>query len=269
MRGQYTGVRKKLYKKNPSCYTARPQYTYKTQYSGMKQGHPPYKDFFEEAAWRRHKLLCGIDEVGRGCLAGPVVVAAAILPAHTTYSLNDSKKMSAAQREKAFAWLQENAYYTVAMGSPHLVDEYNIYQATKVVMRRACLQLSQRYPSIFAQLEGIVIDAMPLTLPFVDAPPLISFNHGEHYSRSIAAASIIAKVTRDRLIADADHLFPRFSFAQNKAYGTAHHRMTLQSHHATLLHRKSFITKILPTQATDEQPTHSYRREQHAQQRLC
>lgn len=246
----------------------------------MKQGHPPYKDFFEHAAWRRQKLLCGIDEVGRGCLAGPVVVAAAILPINTGSPtsgddkagqciLNDSKKMSAPQREKAFAWLQKNALYTVAMGSAHLVDERNIYQATKIVMRRACLQLSQQHPAAFAQLEGIVIDAMPLTLPLVDAPPLISFNHGEHYSRSIAAASIIAKVTRDRLITEVDHLFPRFSFAQNKAYGTAHHRMTLQSHHATLLHRKSFITKILPTQAPDEHSTLQHPVEQHAQQRLC
>jgi ribonuclease HII len=235
----------------------------------MKQGHPPYKDFFEKAAWRRQKLLCGIDEVGRGCLAGPVVVAATILPINTDYTLNDSKKMSAAQRDKAFAWLQEKAAYSVAFGSAHLVDERNIYQATKVVMRRTCLQLAAQHPALFGQLEGIVIDAMPLALPLPDAPPLISFNHGEHYSRSIAAASIIAKVTRDRLIANADELFPRFAFAQNKAYGTAHHRMTLQSHHATLLHRKSFITKILPTQAPDEHAPLQRLNEQHTQQRLC
>lgn len=240
-----------------------------TLFLPMKQGHPPHRDFFEETAWRRNKLLCGIDEVGRGCLAGPVVVAAAILPVNCDYPLNDSKKMSERQREKAFAWLREHATYSIAFGSHHLVDQRNIYQATKVVMRRVCLQIAQQHAASFARLDGIVIDAMPLSLPFADAPPLISFTHGEHYSRSIAAASIIAKVTRDHLITDNDALFPHFSFAQNKAYGTAHHRMTLQSHHATLLHRKSFLTKILPTQGHHEHASAPRLKGQHAQQRLC
>lgn len=202
--------------------------------------HLPIKDFFEAMAWRRQQLVCGIDEVGRGCLAGPVVTCAAILPRDTPQDFQDSKKLTPRQREQAFTWLTKHAAYSIAFGSHHLIDTSNIYQATRLTMRRACLQLAAQHAASFQQLACIVVDAMPLSLPVPSCPPIYSFIQGEDRSRSIAAASIIAKVTRDRLLERIGPLFPSFGLERNKAYATAEHQQAIRQGHSSLIHRKTF-----------------------------
>jgi len=203
-------------------------------------------DFYEHQAWQKKMFVCGIDEVGRGCLAGPVVVAAAILPQNCDYLLTDSKKMSPAAREKAFTWLTKHSFYSVAMADATYIQQHNIYQATLFCMRKACLQLASRFPQLFAQLAFITVDAMPLKLPtdMIDASAIKSFIKGEEYSRSIAAASIIAKVTRDRLMQRLSPLFPIYTFGSDKAYASPKHCQTLRSSSATFIHRPQFITTV-------------------------
>ena len=203
-------------------------------------------DFYEYDAWEKKLLVCGIDEVGRGCLAGPVVVAAAILPLDTTLSCTDSKKMTPKAREKAYAELITHCQYSVVAADPFFIQKYNIYHATRLCMRRAVLQLAARYPSTFSSVEHITVDAMPLTLPqqLSHQPNIASFPKGEDFSRSIAAASIIAKVTRDRLMHRMDPLFPAYRFASDKAYASPHHCQTVRTGGATFIHRPQFIATV-------------------------
>jgi len=203
---------------------------------------PPSPDFYEHQAWRNNALVCGVDEVGRGCLAGPLLTAAVILPANCSYPLYDSKKMTARARDVAYDWLIKNSFYSVAWADHDAISHYNIYQATKRAMRQACLQLAYLHPTLFAQLQTIVVDAMPLTLPTLPVqPPIVSFIKGEDYSRSIAAASIIAKVTRDRLMQRLTSEFPRYHFEKHKAYATPAHCALLKNNSATFIHRRLFI----------------------------
>ncbi|MDQ5941061.1 MAG: ribonuclease [Candidatus Dependentiae bacterium] len=206
---------------------------------------PAYPDYYEALAWKKGQLVCGIDEVGRGCLAGPLVVAAAILPAHCPIDFRDSKKMTPKARDKAFKWLVEHAAYAIARADHAHIAKYNIYQATLYAMRKAVLMLASRQPTLFGQVGYITVDAMPLTLPAGFAhPPIASFIKGEDYSRSIAAASIIAKVTRDRLMAAIQHFFPAYQFGKDKAYASPTHCATLKSKPATFIHRTQFITTV-------------------------
>jgi len=212
----------------------------------MKHTYPPEKDFFEHRAWKAGRMICGIDEVGRGCLAGPLVVCAALLPPHAQHEhLKDSKKLSPKKRDEMFAWLTARCTYTIATIDARIIDAVNIYQATLLAMRHACLQMKTVHHAAYASLDAILVDAMPLKLGDAD-PTVHHFPHGEHYSSSIAAASIIAKVTRDRLMEKLDASFPLYGFAQHKGYGTKKHRTALLEHGPTLLHRQSFLTKILP-----------------------
>lgn len=219
-------------------------------------------DFYEFDAWQKNLLVCGVDEVGRGCLAGPVVVAAAILPHNTALSYTDSKKMNARARDKAYEELIEHCWYSVVAADPFFIEKHNIYQATRLCMRRAVLQMAARYPHIFAQVGHITVDAMPLTLPesLAHHPSIASFPKGEDFSRSIAAASIIAKVTRDRLMQNMDTLFPRYRFGSDKAYASPHHCETVRTGAATFIHRPQFI-------ATVRQPKKS-RKSSHEQRTL-
>jgi len=202
---------------------------------------PPFPDFYEQRAWHNNGLICGIDEVGRGCLAGPLITVAAILPAHCTYPLYDSKKMNPKQREIAYEWLVKNSFFAVARADHDTINHCNIYQATKQAMRTACLMLANQHPAAFARLKTILVDAMPLTLPMaLNHPPIVSFIKGEDNSRSIAAASIIAKVTRDRLMTNLASSFPQYNFASHKAYATPAHCVTLRTHPATFIHRSLF-----------------------------
>jgi ribonuclease HII len=211
----------------------------------MKKNTLSIPDFYEHTAWNLSQLVCGVDEVGRGCLAGPVVAAAVILPAHTQQIFKDSKKMTARGREKAYDWIINNAAYASAAADHDYITTHNIYQATLFAMRQAVTLLATQYPALFARTHTITVDAMPLTLPaLAQHPKIASFIKGEDYSRSIAAASIVAKVTRDRLIAAMAPLFPAYTFASDKSYATAAHCQALKQSPATFIHRKEFIKTV-------------------------
>ena len=181
--------------------------------------------------------ICGIDEVGRGPLAGPVMTAAVILPKDCRILyINDSKKLSEKRREELYAEIMEQA---VAVGigyAPHdRIDEINILQATYEAMRMAVGKLSVK-PDL------LLVDAVHIPdLPYRQ----VSIVKGDARSQSIAAASIVAKVTRDRLMTAYDACFPEYGFASNKGYGTAGHIQALQSAGPSPIHRKTFITRFV------------------------
>ena len=181
--------------------------------------------------------ICGIDEAGRGPLAGPVVAGAVILPKDCEILyLNDSKKLSAAKRDLLFDEIREKAVAVgVGIVSPAVIDEINILQATYKAMRQAVNGLKVR-PDI------LLNDAV--TIPDVDIPqvPIIK---GDAKSVSIAAASIIAKVTRDRLMMEYAEVLPGYGFESNKGYGSADHIKALKELGPTPIHRQSFIKNFI------------------------
>ena len=186
-----------------------------------------------EREYAQAAYICGIDEVGRGPLAGPVVAGAVILPKNCEILyINDSKKLSAAKREELYDVIMEQAVAVgIGQASPQRIDEINILQATYEAMREAINNLRVT-PDI------LLNDAV--TIPQVDIPqvPIIK---GDAKSISIGAASIIAKVTRDRMMVDYDRQYPGYSFAENKGYGSAAHIDALKRLGATPIHRQSFI----------------------------
>ena len=146
------------------------------------------KNYYENSAWKNKRVICGIDEVGRSCLAGPLVTAAVILPCRKDFHLlKDSKKLSLQERNTAYNWIQKNCWYATALVDHRTIDQKNIYQATLAAMKRAvlhCLIKSPQRPSAF------VVDAMPLSLANTNYKdtPIHFFNKGEDFSTSIAAA---------------------------------------------------------------------------------
>ena len=197
----------------------------------LKQMH-----FYEEK-YSQYRCICGIDEAGRGPLAGPVVAGAVILPADCEILyLNDSKKLSAARREELYDEIMEKAVATgIGMASPARIDEINILQATYEAMRMAIGNLK-------VQPDLLLNDAV--TIPGVDIRqvPIIK---GDAQSVSIAAASIIAKVTRDRLMVEYDAVMPGYDFAANKGYGTKKHIEGLKKLGPSPIHRMTFIKKYI------------------------
>ncbi len=192
-----------------------------------------YDLFSYERTYEAYPYICGIDEVGRGPLAGPVVTAAVILPKDCDILyINDSKKLSEKKREMLYDEIMEKAVAVgIGMASPKRIDEINILQATYEAMREAVSKLSVR-PDI------LLNDAV--TIPGIDIKqvPIIK---GDAKSASIGAASIIAKVTRDRMMVEYDSVFPEYDFASNKGYGTAVHIAALKEMGPTPIHRRSFI----------------------------
>jgi len=187
----------------------------------------------EKKLWQQgFLLLAGIDEAGRGPLAGPVVAAACILPVRFDLSgLNDSKMLTESKREKLYSQIQAQAIdYALGSAEPAEIDALNILQATKLAMKRAIEGLKVRP-------HYLMVDA--LTLPAVKLPqlPLIG---GDQISATIAAASILAKVTRDRLMVELDTLYPDYLFSKNKGYGTREHLQVLRRLGPCPLHRRSF-----------------------------
>ena len=181
--------------------------------------------------------LCGIDEVGRGPLAGPVVACAVILPQDSRILyLNDSKKLSASKREELYDIIMEQAVAT-GLGTigPDRIDEINILQATYEAMRQAIAQLSP-------QPDLLLNDAV--TIPKV-AIPQVPIIKGDAKSISIGAASIIAKVTRDRMMVYYDSIYPEYGFASNKGYGSAEHIAALKKYGPTPIHRRTFIKNFV------------------------
>lgn len=179
-----------------------------------------------------HSLVAGVDEAGRGPLAGPVVVAAVILPPGLFLpKLNDSKKLSAKAREVLYEQIVKSAVaVSRAFIDPATIDRVNIYQATMHGMYDAIFGLQ-------SQPQHVLIDAMPLKeLPM----PSLSLIKGDSKSASIAAASIVAKVERDRLMDEYDKQYPQYGFARHKGYGTAEHVEALQNYGPCPIHRRSF-----------------------------
>ncbi len=189
-----------------------------------------------EKQYENKGYVCGIDEAGRGPLAGPVVAGAVILPKDCDILyINDSKKLSAAKREELYGVIMEQAVAVgVGIVGPARIDEINILQATYEAMRQAIQNLSVT-PDI------LLNDAV--TIPQVTIPqvPIIK---GDAKSISIGAASIIAKVTRDRLMIEYDKVMPEYGFAKNKGYGSKAHMEAVREHGASLIHRQSFIKNI-------------------------
>lgn len=181
--------------------------------------------------------ICGIDEVGRGPLAGPVVAGAVILPKdETILYLNDSKKLSEKKREELYDVLMEKAVATgIGIASPARIDEINILQATYEAMRMAISNLKVT-PDI------LLNDAVTIPEVTIQQVPIIK---GDAKSVSIAAASIIAKVTRDRLMVGYDKVLPGYDFAGNKGYGSAAHIAALKELGPTPIHRNSFIKNFV------------------------
>lgn len=177
--------------------------------------------------------ICGIDEVGRGPLAGPVVAGAVILPKDCDILyLNDSKQLSEKKREELYDIIMEKAVATgIGYASPERIDEINILQATYEAMREAIGKLAVK-PDV------LLNDAVTIPQVEIRQVPIIK---GDAKSISIAAASIIAKVTRDRLMVEYDSIFPEYGFAANKGYGAAAHIEALKKYGPTPIHRRSFI----------------------------
>ena len=204
-------------------------------------------NFFEKKAWTNDLYVCGIDEAGRGCLAGPVVAAAVILPIGTKKHFEDSKKITASKREADFKWITENAYYSTASTSNEIIDKINIYQATRCAMEQAYKELIGCIPFSYQALRYLIVDAMPLSFGKDYLHETLEIDHfpfGESVSTSIAAASIVAKVTRDRLMNEMAEIFPAFSFHKHKGYGTKQHLQELASNGYTINHRISFLKAL-------------------------
>ena len=184
------------------------------------------------------QYICGIDEVGRGPFAGPVVAGAVILPKDDPILyLNDSKKLSEKKREALYDEIMERAVATgIGVVSPARIDEINILQATYEAMRQAVAQLPQE-PDIF--LNDAVI------IPGISEEKQIKIIKGDAKSVSIAAASIVAKVTRDRLMVEYDKTLPGYGFASNKGYGSTEHIEALKKFGPTPIHRTTFIKNFV------------------------
>lgn len=182
-------------------------------------------------------IVCGIDEAGRGPLAGPVAAAAVILPRDCRILyLNDSKKLSEKKRELLYDEIREKAVaYGVGIVGPDRIDEVNILQATYEAMRLAIAQLK-------VKPEILLNDAVTIPLVELKQIPIVK---GDAKSVSIAAASILAKVTRDRMMMEYDKLFPEYGFGKHKGYGTAAHIQALKEDGACSIHRKSFIKNFV------------------------
>ena len=194
---------------------------------------------FERALWRQNRVrVAGVDEAGRGPLAGPVVAAAVILPPRWAETglpaelagLNDSKQLTEAQREKFFTFITgcSEIRFAIAQADAALIDEINILQATHRAMNDALAPLDP---------EHALVDGLPVRTLRVPQTALVK---GDGRSYSIAAASVLAKVTRDRLMRDYHVQFPEYGFADHKGYGTAKHLAAIAAHGACLIHRKTF-----------------------------
>lgn len=204
----------------------------------LVQHYVAMNKFELEAKQLGYHFIAGIDEVGRGPLAGPVVAAAVILdPNQSILGLNDSKKLNVIKREQLYDEINNKAHAVgVGIVTPQEIDQINILQATKKAMIKA-------YEDLSVEPDFLLIDAVKLKTTI----PQQSIIKGDMHSNSIMAASIIAKVTRDKLMTDYDLQFPGYGFASNAGYGTKVHLEGLEKYGATAIHRKTFspVSKYL------------------------
>ena len=190
-----------------------------------------------EREYETFSYICGIDEVGRGPLAGPVVAGAVILPKDCDILyINDSKKLSAAKREELYDEIMEKAVAVgIGMMGPEVIDEINILQATYRAMQEAIKKLNP-------QPDILLNDAVTIPNVTIKQVPIIK---GDAKSISIGAASIVAKVTRDRMMEEYDTIFPGYGFASNKGYGSSEHIRALKELGPTPIHRATFIKNFI------------------------
>lgn len=193
----------------------------------------PTYEIEEKISAEGYTAICGVDEAGRGPLSGPVCAAAVIMPRGLVIEgLNDSKKLTAKKREKLFDIVIENALaYGIGLASPEEIDTLNILNADMLAMKRAIEAL--QIPADFALVDGNIARDLP-----IPAMPVIK---GDALSYSIAAASILAKVTRDRLCLEDDKNYPEYGFAKHKGYGTKEHMDAVRRLGPSPIHRKSFL----------------------------
>lgn len=207
----------------------------------MEALHKERERIYRLSAYERQyadcAYICGIDEVGRGPLAGPVVAGAVILPKDCDILyINDSKQLTEKKREELYEVITRQALaWAVGYASPERIDEINILQATYEAMREAIGKLSP-------QPDILLNDAVTIPQVSIRQVPIIK---GDAKSISIGAASIVAKVTRDRLMREYDTVFPEYDFAGNKGYGSAAHIEALRKYGPTPIHRRSFITHFV------------------------
>lgn len=197
----------------------------------------PTFELEKTASDKGYTLVCGVDEAGRGPLAGPVCAAAVILPADLEIEgLNDSKKLSEKKREALFDVIKEKAIaYSIAFADVNEIEEHNILNATFIAMNRAIDNLPIK--ADFALIDG---NRVPKGIK-VDCETVVK---GDAKSASIAAASILAKVTRDRLLLEYDEKYPEYNFAKHKGYGTKEHTDAIKKHGPCEIHRPSFLRNI-------------------------
>lgn len=193
----------------------------------------------EEQYQKGYRAICGVDEAGRGPLCGPVVAAAVILPVGLYLEgLNDSKKLTEKKREILFDQICQSAIaYAIAEGSVERINETNILEATLFAMREAIASLP--VPADFALIDGNIARNFPI--------PAKAVIHGDAISPSIAAASILAKVTRDRLCKELDFAYPQYGIIRHKGYGTKEHMDALRAHGPSPIHRTKFIRFLKDT----------------------
>lgn len=197
---------------------------------------------YERDLWRRGaKLVAGIDEVGRGCLFGDVVAAAVVLPqGEEIEGIDDSKKLSEKRREELYELIRERALgIGIGRVEASVVDAINIKQAARLAMKQALEQLSET-----VEPDYVLVDAEKVDSPIRQ----LAVIHGDALSQSIAAASIIAKVTRDRLCLQWNFDFPEYGIASHKGYATKAHREAILRYGASPMHRKTFLRGILNEQ---------------------
>lgn len=175
------------------------------------------------------RVIAGVDEVGRGCLAGPVVAAAVILPDEPILGLYDSKKLTISKREYLYEQILAKATVGIGIMEPHEIDKYNIYEATKMAMKKAVLNCSKA-------IDYLLVDAMKIPVAISQT----SVVRGDQESVSIAAASIVAKVTRDKIMKQLALQYPEYGFESNVGYGTKEHLIALKKFGPTEVHRFSF-----------------------------
>lgn len=192
---------------------------------------------YEGELWYKGiKLVAGIDEVGRGCLFGDVVAASVILKPHVQIEgIDDSKKLTPKKREELYDIIHKNSIAVgIGIVGADIIDEINIKQASRLAMKQAV-------ESMITQPEHLLIDAERIEMNL----PQTAIIKGDSLSQSIAAASIIAKVTRDRMCDKWDEVYPHYGIKQHKGYATKLHREMIQQHGASPLHRRSFLGNIL------------------------
>lgn len=186
---------------------------------------------YEQKFWKENKIVAGVDEVGRGPLAGPVVTAAVIIDdSFDLIEVNDSKKLTPSRRLELYPEILEKAV-SVAVGvkSSQIIDQVNIYEADRLAMAEAVMNLDRKP-------DALLVDAMDVPVDI----PQVKLIKGDAKSNSIAAASIIAKVFRDKLMDDYDTIYPAYKFNKNAGYGTKDHLLALEKYGPTPIHRKTF-----------------------------